>query len=231
MRIIYSLNTNNGSTIPGSFFTKMAELSVYSAKQTAYPVEAYVDFHGYNYLKTTKCKFDAVHIVDFSKFNYNSAYWNFGKLYTYSLQKEPFLHIDFDVYLHPGFTIPDSGDIITEMLRSYSYVQGFKDIAIYKVKQIPEKLICSGLIGGYNMLPFIEIFEHAKKVCKKPIKEDKSMSYLVGVEEYNISVLADLYNYSIQELNKEYFTHFQGANKETRFGPIINNLHTNLIKK
>lgn len=230
MRIIYSLNTNNGSTIPGSFFTKMAELSVFSAQQTGYPVELYVDFEGYNYIKTTKCIFDSVHIVDFSKFDYNTAYWNFGKLYTYSIQTEPFLHIDFDVYLHPGFTIPENGDIITEMLREYSYVQAFKDIAVYKVKQIPEKLICSGLIGGYNTLPFVELFEHAQKICKNPINEHKSMSYLVGVEEYNISVIADLYNYSIQELDANYFSHFQGGDKEKRFGPIINNLYTNLIQ-
>lgn len=229
MRIIYSFNTNNGATIPGSFFTKMAELSVYSARETKLPVELYVDFPGYEYFKTTKCVFDAVHIVDFEKFNINSAYWNFGKLYTYSIQKEPFLHIDFDVYLHPGFEIPTTGDIITEMLRDYTLVQGFKDVEIYKVKQIPEKLICSGLLGGYNSTPFIELFEHAQKVCKKSIKEDKSMSYLVGVEEYNLSVLADLYNYSVLELNKKYYSHFQGADKEKRFGEIINQLHNNII--
>ena len=226
MRIIYSFDTQQGKVIPGSFFTKMAELSVFSANKVGVPVELYTDMQGIEYFKTTKCKFDSIHIVDFAQFGITTGYWNFGKLFTYSIQTEPFLHIDFDVYLHPGFVIPKDADIITEMLREYSFVQGFKDIAIFNTNVIPEKLICSGLLGGYNLKIWKELFEHAKRVCKNPIpNQDKAMSYLVGVEEYNLSLLADFYRIRPTELNKHYYSHFQGGEKEKRYGQIINFLY------
>jgi len=231
MKIIYSFDTQQGKELPGTFYVKMAELSVFSAKQTGLPVELYTDFAGAVFFRNAKFQFDAIHVVNFKQFDYNSAYWNFGKLYTYSLQDAPFLHIDFDVYLHPGFTIPENCDIITEMLRNYTYVQAFKDISIFKVNQIPEKLICSGLLGGYNPAPFKELFDFAKKICKKNIKEEKAMSYLVGVEEFNLSVLADFYDYKVCELDRNYFSHFQGENKQQRFGKIIDQLYSNIIKK
>ncbi|HON53339.1 MAG TPA: hypothetical protein PLS12_09045 [Bacteroidales bacterium] len=225
MRIIYSFDTQGGKVIPGSFFTKMAELSVFSARRTGLPIILYTDIAGYWYFKKTKCEFDAVHFVDFAQFGITTGYWNFGKLFAYSVQQAPFLHIDFDVFLHEDFTIPKTGDIITEMLRDYSLVQAFTDVAIYKTKTIPEKLICSGLLGGYNTHIWKELFEHAQRVCKIPFNKEKQMAYLVGVEEYNTSLLAQFYGLHVVELNQLQYTHFQGSEKEKRYGHIIHALY------
>lgn len=225
MKIIYSFDTNCGKNIPGSFYKRMAMLSVFSAKRLGYNVELYADLWGIDFFKKNNFPFDAYHIVDIGKYGINSSYWNFVKLLTYCLQDEPFLHVDFDTYFHTGFNIPTKGDIITEMKREYSFVKGFRDVAIMDTNIIPDKLICSGLIGGYNTTVWKELFEKAKDVCKNPIDQDKSMAYLVGVEEFNVSQLALFYGLSVSELEHRYFDHWQGCEKEKNYGVVINELY------
>lgn len=224
MKIVYSFDTKGGSIIPGSFYTRMAKLSVYSAKKLGYPVILYADLHGINFFRTEKFPFDEYHLVDVDKYDVATAYWNFVKLLTYSKQEEPFLHVDFDTYFHDGFTIPKA-DIITEMLRDYTFVKPFRQVAINPTNAIPAKLICSGLIGGYNTNVWKELFERAVEVCPESIASDKAMAYLVGIEEFNISQLADFYQLSVSELNHTYFDHWQGANKEKNYGKVINELY------
>lgn len=225
MKIIYSFDTSDGNVIPGIFYKKMAELSVLSAKRLGYPVELYADLYGidaFSYLP-----WDKIHIVEPSKYRHSRQYWNFVKLLTYSMQEEPFLHVDFDTYFHPGFTIPH-GDIITEMQREYSYVRAFADVAIAKTDIIPDKLICSGLLGGYDMTIWKELFSWASYKCQRNIPSDKAMSYLVGVEEFNLSQLAQFYGLEVVSLDHQRFDHWQGDNKEKRFGSLINSLHKSI---
>lgn len=223
MKIIYSFDTDGGRIIPGNFYKKMAELSVLSAKKLGYPVELYADLHGIEFFSFLP--WDSVVIVEPEKYRHSRQYWNFVKLLTYSLQNEPFLHVDFDTYFHPGFTIPDHGDILTEMERDYSYVRAFSEVAVVKTDLIPEKLICSGLLGGYDTTIWKELFSWAVYKCQGNVPEDKAMSYLVGVEEFNISQLALFYGLEVVPLDHQRFDHFQGCDKEKRFGDLINSLH------
>ncbi len=234
MRIIYSLNTLGGKNVPGEFFTKLAEISVHYANQTPYEVALYTDVEGYNYIKTTACKFDVVEIVDFEKYEHQAAYWNFGKLQVYALQTQPFLHIDFDVILLPGFTVPE-GEIVTEMLRNYSLTEEFKRLRFCDTKNIPAKLVCSGLLGGnkesIDLNIWAELFDHAKRHCKKPIKGSNEFLHLVAVEEFVLSQILHIYGIIPTEINRNSFTHFQGQNKELRFGEIVNLMHNGLQYK
>ncbi|MDR0941656.1 MAG: hypothetical protein LBM68_05470 [Bacteroidales bacterium] len=227
MKVIYSYNSYGGKNIPGAWWLRMAELSVGSMrKNTNYPVELYCDaeseavFTGENF----GAQFDKVHVVDFMHYPHHIAYWNFGKLLVYSLQEEPFLHVDFDTYFKRGFTIPE-GAIVTECARDYTFVRGFKEAAILPIDQIPEKLICSGLLGGSAYFAYRELFDFAKKQCQTSPHESRAMEYLIGVEEFNLSQIADFYGLQAVELAKDSFLHFQGANKRERYDGIICDLY------
>ncbi len=232
MRIIYSFDTKGGRISPTPFFRKMAELSVCSAKKIGLPVVLYADLYGINYFRQNGFQFDEYCLMDPDKYEVDFKYWNFGKLLAYSMQKEAFLHVDFDTFFHDGFSIPEHGDIITEMLRPYSLVKPFTEISILDTNKIPEKLICSGLLGGYNIDVFKELFDHAVQICQKQIKDqDKTMAYLVGVEEFNISLLSQFYGLSVEELDHNTFDHWQGGNKEKNYGTVINELYNIYCKK
>lgn len=232
MRVIYSFDTNRGKKTFDAFFFRMAELSVYSAVRTGYEVVLYTDVEGATLFKQTRCQFNEVKVVDWFKHDHQDEYWNFCKLQTYSLQTEPFLHIDFDVYLHEGFTIPNDYGIVTEMQRDYSFVAPFREISLLDVDTIPEKLICSGLLGGTGMENiWKDVFDHACDVCKTKPKKDKLMAYLVGVEEFCTSQLALFYSVPVHELDMNKYSHFQGENKQKRFGYVIESLYKQLIKK
>lgn len=211
MKIIYSYISN---TPPTDLFKKMAEISVASARRTGYDVELYADLQGIDYFRNkTNCEFDCIKLIDVEKYGVLPEYWNFGKLYTYAQQNEPFLHVDFDTVLHDGFTIPEK-EIITEMQRPYTMQKEFADVSIFPTNMLPEKLICSGLIGGCDTHIWKELFKHAVKVCKEPIKSSNRIAALIGVEEFNASLLADVYGLQIAELDHNFFTHWQGQNKQ-----------------
>ena len=231
MKIVYSFDTNRGKKKFDEFFFRMAELSVFSAKRTGYSVILYTDVYGAISFRKTRCQFDEVKIVDWFRHDHHEDYWNFCKLQTYAWQTTPFLHIDFDVYLHEGFTIPEEFGIVTEMRRDYSFVTPFRKLAIMDVYTIPDKLICSGLLGGTGMHNlWLDVFDHACDVCKKKPMKNKQIAYLVGVEEFCTSQMAMFYECPIHELDMNKFSHFQGENKKERFGFVIESLYNQFIK-
>lgn len=227
MKVIYSYSSYGGMKMPDGWWLRMAELSVQSMKNCGYTVELYTDAEcapiftdNQKFMPT----FNQVHIVDFMQFPHDAAYWNFGKLLVYSLQREPFLHVDFDTYFKPTFKIPEDADIVTEMQREYTMQQGFRDAAIFECNKIPAKLICSGLLGGSAFAAFADLFDHANYYCKRAPRGPITFDYLVGVEEFNISQIADFRNLRVKELPKD-FLHFQGANKRDRYDRIVADLY------
>ncbi|MFA5299701.1 MAG: DUF6734 family protein, partial [Lutibacter sp.] len=94
-------------------------------------------------------------IIEFDYSNFDPRWWNFPKMFTYYLQKKPFLHIDFDVFLEEGFSKANNlkAPIITEKNRKFDTKPHFfrHTPEAYKklsVKPHPGKLICSGLLGS-----------------------------------------------------------------------------------
>ncbi|AWX46128.1 hypothetical protein HME9304_03160 [Flagellimonas maritima] len=101
--------------------------------------------------------------------DYNEGAWALGKLYTYQLQKEPFCHIDGDVFLF--------GSVLDPILQAPVFCQSFNyDFGQYAeihpyilehFKNVPKeftiqneknfKLINAGIIGG-NDLKTIQLY-------------------------------------------------------------------------
>jgi hypothetical protein len=161
-------------------------------------------------------------VVDYNKMNFDKRYWNFPKLFTYSLQDDFFIHIDFDVFLTPNFItqLDYSADIVTEKLRNFEYASEFD--RFNSNGKIPKKLICSGILGGSNNGIFRENFSRGSVVCI-PTKSEVTFENLVAIEEYSLTKIAVQNNLTIQELDENSFVHFQGKNKHARFGDLIKN--------
>lgn len=226
MKIIYSFDTICGTFKATDFFIKMCELSVFSARRTGAYVVLYTDDYGANFFRNkTRCRFHEIIVVDWFKHKHNPAYWNFCKLQTYAMQKEAFLHIDFDVYLMQGFEYSEPKGIITEQLRPYTLTKEFIEVKLFDTITIPSKLICSGLLGGsVDTTIWGDLFDHAKQVCKNHIDTTHQLGYLVGVEEFCLTQLAEFHGVKVTELPKN-FVHWQGPNKQERFGEMIKELY------
>ena len=70
-----------------------------------YAVELYTDTIGYEFLiKVLNLPYDKVHVVLDELNNFSTDFWALPKIKTYTLQNEPYLHVDGDVYIWEPFT-------------------------------------------------------------------------------------------------------------------------------
>lgn len=113
--------------------------------------------------------------------NYNHQLWALGKLYAYSIQDEPFLHVDSDVYIWKK--LPEElidGELIgqnneTNFEHNIQYVQSLKGKLDYFPPAMQEEMqrttdvieVNAGILGGKN-IPFFkeytrEAFEFVDK--------------------------------------------------------------------
>ena len=218
MRIIYSYNTFGGKRFPTAFDMRLAKLSVTSLRaSTDYEPYLYTDLRGKD-IFAELFDMDYINVVDF-EFQ-NQEYWNTGKLEVYAKQKEPFLHVDFDTCFMKGFTIPE-GDIITEKLRDYELTEDLQYFGYCLPK--PKKLICSGLIG-FKFPTICECLYLHIKFSSRAFLKKPSFDMLVSMEEFALSQYVENAFVTVKELDPRYFAHFQGENKQERFGKIIDNL-------
>jgi hypothetical protein len=82
------------------YFIVSFKLAIHCAKKSFDRVELYTDKAGYDLLiRDNQLLFDKVHVVLDDLDDLPSDLWMAGKLYTYSLQDEPFIHLDYDLFL------------------------------------------------------------------------------------------------------------------------------------
>lgn len=241
MNIVYTYWSNGlknidcGFAIP-SFFFMCAEKSLRSALNCkgVDKVVIYTDKFGYELLKTNLHNVNGVKvvIVDYSQYDFDERFWNFPKMITYTLQKEPFIHIDFDVILQPNFLteIRPHSDILTECVRWNWRTDDKRNELLDYFDNGGSKdyfTICSGLLGTDNidcLDAFQENFEVAKEYCKSGNFEDVEFVQKWGIEEYNFTKICNKKGYRATPFISETFVHYQGANKYDRFFDEINAL-------
>lgn len=73
-------------------------LSIMLAKENIGCVEVYTDTVGKSLIKSLDLPVDKIHVV-YDDFDYPHPLWVVSKLLTFSVQKEPFIHLDLDAYL------------------------------------------------------------------------------------------------------------------------------------
>ncbi|NNC87797.1 MAG: hypothetical protein HKN82_04965 [Akkermansiaceae bacterium] len=105
MKAIYTLWTKpcSRSSVCGysnrRIFTQAARLSVRLARRQFGRVELVTDTEGREFVRQCGIKFDAVHTSLDRLADIHPKLWCYGKMEAYRLQTEPFMHLDFDVFI------------------------------------------------------------------------------------------------------------------------------------
>lgn len=167
MKIIYSFWQTNRHTFCNP---EMAKLSHDYVKKLGYNTCLYTDQAGYNILKNV-VNYDEIILFDealLSKFS--RQIWSLGKILAMSLINEPFMHIDFDVFLFKEV----EDDLLNKdffALYKEPWIHDFEDMIskIYKLYPNQNDLNINeftsfnfSVVGGQN-------FKEINEVCKKII--------------------------------------------------------------
>lgn len=137
-----------------------AKLSLKFAKQHEYQTVLFVDekslklFEGLSY--------DEIRIIDsLLVADVSQHFWSLGKIYAYSEMKEPFVHIDFDVFMFEDFLKPYiSWPYFAFVKEKWTKTLTYPSTEIYK-KHLPKQekyeikySYNCGVIGGTNYKAF-----------------------------------------------------------------------------
>jgi len=219
MKIVHSFwskpslakKTNNafGGWRHTKFFYMSWALSCLTFKKVYENIELVTDSTGYRLLiEELKLPYTDVKIELDCLNHYPEDLWAIGKLYSYSIQEEPFIHVDGDVYIWNRFgeRIENAGLIAQQLdidYNSYSFALSeirnnqfsLPDVMEEDLEKYKRIESCNaGIIGG-NDLDFIRVY------CKEAFKLIDSnfssydlnytgSSYAMMYEQYLFSCLA-----------------------------------------
>lgn len=194
-------------------------LSCLSLREHYENVELYTDSVGYHILiDVLKLPYTKTHVV-FDDFQCLSHHWALAKIKTYSMQTEPFIHVDGDVYLSNPLPkkLTEAPLMVQNRERSTDYYQKMVErILSVETLHIDEEIISqikSGVIPSYNMgifgghdLNFIH--EYCKKVFKfmdanqmnDTNKENSSTRCNVFFEQIFFAIYSNLTGKSVETL-------------------------------
>lgn len=123
----------------------------------------------------------------------STPFWVLNKIYSYSLQEKPFIHVDTDFYffnnpfdeLIPGFLIA----------QNYEYNHPYYIDAIEKISKFPElpnylknidlshvSAVNAGIIGGYNT----DFFKEFNKYVNQFVDENRHALSIISLPHLNI---------------------------------------------
>lgn len=150
VKIIYSLQVGKNKDRNGEFcgYRNAQELldslllSALVSRKHFSNIEFYTDTEGYNLIRDDGRQFPFTNIIIcFDELNWlKNENWAFSKVYVYSLQTEPFIHLDIDAFLWDG--IPD------ELLEKKMLFQQQEPLDIFKFYAD-----AYDEAKGYNLLP------------------------------------------------------------------------------
>jgi len=152
-------------------------------------VELITDTVGFDLLiNKLELPYTRVHVCLDALNNYHHDLWALGKIYAYSIQDEPFIHADGDVFIYERFTEAFEGsDLVAQNIeKQFTYYNEiFKNICD-QFAYLPETLVefrnkhnsitgaNAGIIGGNDILFFKEYSSLAFKFVDRNVdKIDK----------------------------------------------------------
>ncbi len=154
----------NGKAHGFSSIQSMIESIILSAnviKKNHKEIHFYTDNKGYEWIKPYLSDLPFTKIeVCLDEINWlDDLYWSLGKMYVYSLQKEPFIHIDNDVFVWNGFNDElTKKDFLFQEIEKFNggvwnfYDRGLKiyGIAIPKEIQVLDAAFNCGIFGCFT---------------------------------------------------------------------------------
>lgn len=164
MKIIQTFWSSGRNPLEHSFGWPHAEynlmswtLSCLSLREHFDQVELYTDKRGYEVLiEKLHLPYTQVHVI----YDDNLClpqHWAYAKIKTYSLQNEPFLHIDGDMYFPKPIPqeILDAGLVAQNREIGTSYYQGMMNRVLahpeFKLPQFIQETLDNGTMASYNM--------------------------------------------------------------------------------
>jgi hypothetical protein len=231
MKIVHSLWSKPGqkrSGLPLSDINKSSwmdkrynyfswTLSLLQFKKYYDQIELVTDKKGYDLLiNKLELPYTNVKILLDDLNHYHPDIWAIGKLYTYSIQEEPFIHVDGDVFIWEKFDEKlESSSLLCQKkeegnhysdtyLKSFwSIVENFKFYPDVLHKSLAKnnciKACNAGVIGGYN-LEFFKVF------CKMAFEFiDRNIDEMnkINIKKANIIFEQFLFSALVEERGEE----------------------------
>ncbi len=207
-----SLNRNNGGWPDKSFHAASWALSFFQLKKYYSDIHLYTDYEGKKWLiDELQLPYSKVHVV-LNQFDYLPVtLWAIPKIFVYSQQNEPFLHIDSDVFIWQKFQNKIiNGRIVAQ---SFDFNRDFYKNAITIAQMGFIKKICkslnfdvtkneingvnAGVLGGNDYF----VFKHFGKLIFKHLPELIPHFNFEGIENLNF-LLEQLCFYSYCQQKK-----------------------------
>ncbi len=204
-------------------------------------VELITDKKGYDLLiNRLELPYTSVRVVLDNLNGYHHKLWALGKLYAYSLQEEPFMHVDGDVYIWEKFDDSlENGELLCQnreegnFYNAY-YRQIFLPIASnfnYYPKSIDNSLgkhqkfkaINAGVMGGQNLVFFKEYTAKAFEFVDRNMEfiEETSSAFNMIYEQLLFRSMADEQgidiSYFYSDTAPPYFFDFMGIPNHTKY--------------
>lgn len=195
MELNYS-DRNKGGWLNKKFNYMSLALSCLQFKKYYNQVELVTDSLGYdlliNKLELPYTKVD-VKLDDLN--DYHPDLWALGKIYAYSIQKEPFIHVDGDVFIYDKFNVEleNSPLIVQNIEKGFSFYNDVVKEIEDNFDYIPEEILKSkennqqiiavnaGLLGGSN----IEFIQNYSKEAFKFVNDNLHKIHKINIGMFN----------------------------------------------
>lgn len=205
-------------------------ISTMLAKEKYSKVELVTDTEGLEvFEKHFKLPFDNISTALNDIEDVYSALWMTGKLKAYSIQKEPFIHIDSDVFLWKKFSdIFLQSDILAQHMENetntmfhdvypkYLNLMRENNITVGPYLDICENAYNAGIFGGNNIDQINKYANAALNVVYNNINKWEALHYKIGGLSFCNATIEQmlLYNMSVKE----------NFNVSTLFPPIFHEI-------
>lgn len=183
-------------------------------------VELYTDSFGYEILiKKLQLPYTKVHVVLDELNHYNKNQWAVAKIRTFQLQKEPFLHVDGDVFVWESLTDKfENSNLITQNLEvTTDYYRERWKVIFPQLSFLPNEmkdyhenksnLACNmGIIGGTNLTFFKEYTQKSFDFVDKnniDFDSNDALNFNVFFEQVLFKELSNVTNQNIDFMFSE----------------------------
>ncbi|MGN6601366.1 MAG: DUF6734 family protein [Ginsengibacter sp.] len=172
---LHKLDRSDGGWQNRSYNYMSWALSCLQLKKIYGKVELVTDAVGYDLLiNKLKLPYTSISVALDQLNDYHHDLWALGKIYTYLLQEEPFLHVDGDIYIWEKFSseIESAALVAQNPEKGFGYYKELYEKIRSSFCFIPDAIltdrerhaeftgVCAGILGG-NDIGFIKSYAHA----------------------------------------------------------------------
>lgn len=175
--------------------------------------------------------------------NQDAKWWAMGKLLTYSLQMEPFVHIDSDVFLWKALPVDSNTPLFAqnpeffEVGRSYYMPEAMEALIQqqggwlpdewrwFRASGLQQRAECCGVFGGgntefirYYAKLALEMIEHPVNAGLWPVLGEHVERNIL-LEQYLLSACIEFWNHSLFANNGKVDIHYLFSSMDDAFNP------------